>query len=454
MTTELRPQPGFQERFLASPADIVIGGGSAGCGKTYSAILAGARHYQVPGFSAVFFRRNLTQVKNPGGLWDEASRVYPLLGAKPNNVELEWRWATGSKVKMAHLEHEDTVKAWDGSQVPLFAFDELTHFSALMFWFFLSRNRSTCGVRSQIIATCNPDADSWVAELLAWWIEQDEASPNYGFPIAARAGRLRYFTRTEDQIIWGNTRREVMAQAPGMEAVDVRSLTFIPGRLEENKLGDPRYRGQLMALSRVMRARLLDGNWKVRAATGEVFRRHEVTMLDEVPGDVTHWVRRWDLAATEPSEGNRDPDWTAGVLMGRRKGGRYVVADCILERKRADEVRKLVLRTAGNDGKAVKVVIPQDPGQAGVDQVRGYTSMLAGFAVSSDRETGDKVTRAEPLAAQWQGGNVDVVRGPWNAAYFGQMEGFPAKGIHDDAVDASSGAFARLVRGRTMFDVL
>jgi hypothetical protein len=30
-----------------------------------------------------------------------------------------------------------------------------------------SRNRSTCGVRPYIRATCNPDADSWVADFLA-----------------------------------------------------------------------------------------------------------------------------------------------------------------------------------------------------------------------------------------------------------------------------------------------
>jgi len=34
-TLEIAPQPGFQEAFVSSDADIVIGGGSAWSGKTF-----------------------------------------------------------------------------------------------------------------------------------------------------------------------------------------------------------------------------------------------------------------------------------------------------------------------------------------------------------------------------------------------------------------------------------
>jgi predicted phage terminase large subunit-like protein len=451
----LRPQPGFQENFASSRADITIGGGSAGCGKSFIELLCAARHMYVPGFSAVFFRRTTKQIKNPGALWDEANKVYPLLGAKGTEDDLEWKWPSTAKVKMAHLEHESNIYDWQGAQIPLLIFDELTHFTERQFWYLQSRNRSTCGVKPYTLASCNPDADSWVAVLIAWWIEQNPESPNYGLPIPERAGVLRYFTRIGDDIIWGDSAEQVMEQA-GVRRVDVNSLTFIPGKLEENQIletADPAYRGKLMAMSRVERARLLDGNWKVKASAGDYFKRDEVTMLDTVPTDVVAWIRRWDLAATEPSDENKDPDWTAGVLMGRRKGGRYVVAHAAMIRKRSDVVRQLILRTATNDGKAVKVGIPQDPGQAGVEQATSYTRMLAGFTVFTERETGPKETRADPLAAQWQAGNVDVVRGDWNALYFQQMEGFPSKKVHDDAVDGSSGAFNRLATGRLLTEV-
>jgi len=455
MSLVLKPQPGFQEKFASSLADITIGGGSAGCGKTFICLLEAARHMHVEGFSAVFFRRTTTQVHNPGGLWDESSNIYPLLGAWPTG--LEWHWHSGAKVKMAHLEYEKNLQDWQGAQVPLIVFDELPHFTAKQFWYMASRNRSSCGVRSRILATCNPDAESWVADLIAWWIEQDPESENYGFPIPEREGVLRHFTRVSDEMIWGDSAEAVMEQVPGLARIDVQSLTFIPGKLEENVIferADPTYRGKLMAMSRVERARLLGGNWKSRAASGDYFNKAEVTLLDSVPDDVISWIRRWDLAASEPSETRPDPDWTAGVKMGKRRSGRFVVADAIMIQRRADDVRKMVLRTAQNDGQRVKVGIPQDPGQAGKEQIQSYTTMLAGFTVVPDRETGDKETRAEPLAAQWQAGNIDVVRGNWNAIYFSQMEAFPAKDVHDDAVDASSGAFTKLARGLSMWEVV
>lgn len=460
---ELRPQPGFQEGFCDSGADITIGGGAAGCGKSYAALLEAVRDtISVPTMGAVFFRRTIPEVENEGGLWDESTKIYPLLGGIPTAGKHLWRFPHGGRVRMTHLQHEDTVKNWQGSQVPLFIFDELTHFTATQFWYLLSRNRSNIKdsdgrrIRARILATCNPDADSWVADLIAWWIEQDPEHPNYGFPIKERAGKLRYFTRVSEQLIWGDTKAEVMAQAPGVEEIDVRSLTFVPGKLTDNKLGDPRYRGQLMAMSRVERARLLDGNWKIRAVAGDYYKREEARILENAPpaSAFRMIVRRWDLAATEPSETNKDPDWTVGVKMGvRADDGRFVVLHVERKRIRSNEVRKLVKATADLDGPEVHVILPQDPGQAGVDQVVSYMNMLPGYTVYTDRETGDKVVRQEPFSARWQHGLVDVVRGPWNPPYFGIMEAFPTKGIHDDDVDASAGAYHALAgTGASIYD--
>ncbi|MGI4871376.1 MAG: terminase large subunit domain-containing protein [Janthinobacterium lividum] len=272
------PQPGFQERALATPADIAIIGGSAGGGKTYALLMEAARHQSVGDFRAVFFRRTSPQITNAGGLWDASQKLYPALRAVPRGQQMDWQFPSGAKVQFRHMQHETDRLAWQGTEVALIIFDELTHFTSDMFWYMLSRNRSTCGVRPYVRCSCNPEPDHWVAELIAWWIDQDEhhpdgsPNPRFGLPIPERVGVLRYFTRHENDLVWGDTPGEVRAKAPHLfegplANVQPKSLTFIPGTVYENKKlldSDPGYLGNLMAQNAADKAMLLDGNWKVK----------------------------------------------------------------------------------------------------------------------------------------------------------------------------------------------
>ncbi len=455
----IRPQPGPQEQFLSSPADIVIYGGAAGGGKSWALLMEPLRHITTnKEFTAVFFRRTTPQITNPGGLWDESRKLYHLIGGTPRNGDHTWSWDAGGYIKMSHLEHEDTVNQWQGSQIPLIMFDELTHFSESQFFYMLSRNRSMCGVKPYVRATCNPDAESWVAKFIAWWIDQDT-----GLPIPERSGKLRYFVRLGEELRWGDSKKELYEEhgkrdeagnllpADHEKQIRPKSLTFIPAKLSDNKAlmkADPDYQANLEALSRVERERLLGGNWKVVRGNGMYFKRSDARVIKEMPprSEIAKFVRGWDLAATEVSEASPDPDWTAGVKMALLKNGRYVVTHVAHERKRAHDVRTLVKNLASQDGIGCKIGIPQDPGQAGKDQGESYASFLAGYIVDVARDTGDKEVRADPFAAQWQAGNVDVLEGPWNEAYFSELEAFGTNTAHDDQVDASSKAFSLLVK--------
>lgn len=440
---EIRPQPGPQEAYLSTLADIAIYGGSAGGGKTFALLLEPTRNVANPDFGAVIFRRESTQITNEGGLWDTAMQLYPELGAIPRVApRLMFRFPSKARVTFAHLNQDSDVLDWQGSQIPLLGFDELTHFTKTQFFYMLSRNRSTCGVRPYVRATCNPDADSWVAEFIAWWIDQ-----NTGLPIPERAGVLRWFVRVGDVITWADSPDELVEQT-GCEPADPKSVTFIPATVHDNPAllaRDPGYLANLKALSRVDRERLLGGNWKIRAEAGLVFKRSEAVLLARVPEDVETKARGWDLAASVPTAEVPDPDWTAGVLLGKRRNGRFIVLDVKRDRKRAHDVRQMLTDTASADGVNTRIRLPQDPGQAGKDQAQGLVTLLAGYATHAVQPTGSKLARSNPISAQWQAGNVDVAPGPWREAFLTELEAFPDGG-HDDQVDALSDAFAELLR--------
>lgn len=449
---ELAPQAGPQTMFMASMADIVVYGGAAGGGKTFALLLEGLRHKDVKGFGAVIFRHNYNQITAEGGLWDASQKLY---GQVPDaharkSPKLHWRFDGGAKLNFAHIEREEDLQSWQGTEICYIGFDELTHFSRHQFLYMLSRNRSTCGVRPYVRATCNPDADSWVADLISWWIDQDT-----GYPIPERSGQIRWLIVISDVIHFFDTKKEAIrfaidsGIAEDEAAVMPKSFTFIASSIEDNKKlleADPGYMANLRALTEVDMERLLKGNWKIKAAAGKFFKRTQVELITEIPNDIVMWCRAWDLAATDEDE-DGDPDYTAGVLMGRRKSGTIVILDVINQRIKAGDVEKLLYVTSVIDrkkyGYQYMVRIPQDPGASGKIVAANYVKMLAGFNVKAVPVSGSKELRATPLAAQWQNGNIQVLVADWNDMYLSQMESFP-ESKHDDMTDASSDSFSEL----------
>jgi predicted phage terminase large subunit-like protein len=442
---EIKPQEGAQMRFLQNAADICVFGGSAGSSKTFSLLLEAARHIHVPGYGAVIFRREFRQVVVEGGLRDTAMEIYPHLGGIYRSQPTpHFIFPSTAKISFGHLNMESDCLSWQGSQIAMIGFDEATHFTDFQITYLMSRNRSTCGVRPYMRLTCNPDSDSWLANFLSWWIDQET-----GYPIKERGGALRYMTRINGERVWGNSRQELVDRygESVITSEEIKSVSFVPALISDNPIllrKDPGYLGNLKALSKVERARLLDGNWKVRAAAGMYFPREDARILDWMPhaNEVVKWVRSWDLAASEETEG-RDPDWTVGMLCGRKQNGKIVIADVIRVRRKAAAVRSLVRSVAMKDGKDVWIVLPRDPGQAGRDQSESYLQMLAGFTVISRAITRSKTTMAEPAAALWQQGNIEIVREKWNEDLLAELEAFP-EGKHDDLVDALSGSVRNL----------
>lgn len=278
-TEVIRPQDGYQLDFASTEADICIGGGAAGVGKTFSLLLEPLRHKDVSGFGSVIFRRTNPQIRNEGGLWDTSVTLYNKAGGKPRQTSLEWDFGK-SKLKFSHLEHEKNIYDWQGAQIPFIGFDELTHFTKKMFFYLLTRNRSVCGVDPYVRATCNPDPDSWVAEFIEWWIDQET-----GFAIPERKGILRYLLRDGENYIWGDSKAEViekgwhvLEEVVNKSGIDpnefVKSVTFIGGSIYDNRellKENPAYLGNLLSQDKETQAALLHSNWKVVLSENDIY---------------------------------------------------------------------------------------------------------------------------------------------------------------------------------------
>lgn len=276
----LQPQKGYQEKVLSNPADIVISGAAAGVGKTYSLLFEFPRFRHNPEWGGVIFRRTSPQIRNEGGLWDTSMGLYPYLKATPKESTLEWIFPSGAKLKFGHIEHEKNIYDWQGAQIPFIGFDELTHFTEKMFFYLLSRNRSTCGVNPYVRATCNPDPESWVAKLVEWWIDSET-----GYPIPERDGVIRYFIKNGEDYIWGDTELEVIEKAwffleelivqSKLKPKDfVKSIAFISGTIYENKellSRNPTYLANLLSQDEQTQLQLLRGNWKVSISDIDIY---------------------------------------------------------------------------------------------------------------------------------------------------------------------------------------
>lgn len=429
----LEPQP-KQQQFSELSVDIGIFGGSAGGGKTWSLLFEPTYHTDNAKFGCIIFRRTYPQITLEGGLWDESEELYPYLGATPTKGRLTWTFPSGASVAFRSMENEQDRYNYDGSQIPLIEFDQLESFTEKQFFYMLSRNRSTCGVRPYIRASVNPQP-GWLAKFLEWWWDQET-----GYAIPERSGKVRWFARVGDAIKWGK-REDLMERYPGCAP---KSVTFIMSKLDDNQIllrKDPGYLSNLMALSLVDRERLLHGNWKISVA-GNIFRREWWKYLDAPlrNEDVVDDVRFWDQAAT-PQEGSNDPDWTAGVRMQQDRHGRLIVAHVNRFRGTPLQNEVAIEAQARLDGPAVRIGKEQEPGASGKNDVDHYSrNVLLGYSLVGVPATRKKLLRWAPLSAQAERGNVYLLRGSWNQDFIDELEGCKGEDEKNDQADAASGA--------------
>jgi predicted phage terminase large subunit-like protein len=376
-------------------------GGAAAGGKSDALLMAALQYVDVPGYSAILFRRTYRDLALDGALMDRAADWLGGTDARWNSQDKRWTFPSGATLTFGYMDTESDKYRYKSAEWAFVGFDELTQFTETQYLFMFSRLRRLIGadVPLRMRSASNPGdvGHDWVKER---------------FILFPKADRV-----------------------------------FIPAKIDDNPSVDQEsYVSNLNELDPVTRAQMLAGDWD--AYEGGMFCRDWFKTVDEVPVKAER-VRYWDKAGVP----KKTACYTVGVLMAKSPEGIYYIEDVVRGQWAAHERNKVMLDIARMDDerypRKVTIWIEEEPGSGGKESAEYSAKLLAGFNVKTERATGAKEDRARPFASQCGAGNVRLKLAPWNKAYIDELTLFP-NGKLKDQVDASSAGFNRLALRRNL----
>lgn len=389
-------------------------GGAAGGAKTSGILAAALQYVDTPGYHALLLRRNYKQLAMPGS-WIPLSREWlDPTDALWNQGQKQWTFPSGSTLTFGFVgQNQEDVRKYETAAFSFIGIDEVTSWSESDYTFLFSRLRRRKELRAPTRMRCASNPGGRGHE----WVKRRFVDP----------------------------------------ATRNASSVFLPALLTDNPYLDrDDYIESLQELHPTHWRRLLYGDWDI-SDPGEMFQPRlwlkQDHYLEHSPERVEKRVRFWDLAASERTTSNPDPDWTAGVRMSRiREDGVaiYVVEHVVRVRQTAGSIEQLVRNTARSDPPGTEVWMEQEPGASGKSLIDYYKRnvMPTTIPIRALRANTGKGERARPWAGAMENERCRVVIGPWNDTLFDELEAFSDdsnhSGAHDDQVDAGAGAFGRL----------
>lgn len=465
------PTPGPQADFVACGAKEAFYGGSAGGGKSSALLILAARHYQNHHYRALLLRNTEPELNRT--LIADSKKIYYSLGGKYNVEQRTWSFpgdgpptpdfpgGMGGIIEFGILERDDDVQKYQGiPNLSLCAFDELTHFTEYQYRYMFSRLRSAHGLPCIMRATSNPGSagHDWVVKRFAPWLYPPD-HPDYRGKRAKPQERLWFQLADDDE------EDDVLLELkPGEKPPeDAYARVYFPAKVSDNPYyAGTDYERNLARLPPLERKRLRDGDWMAQSKKGEYFKREWFDIVEAVPAEVDVRIRYWDRASSKKPKGKQTKskskrrDHTAGIRLVRLPSGLYIVEDMRRMQERPHAVKQAIITTTKHDLKgdpsSVLCGDPNcytfcelDPSQAGQAEMEDYMTtpelQEAGlrFCKPLTSQSGDsKLLGAKAPSAQAEARNIKVLKGPWNQAFFDELEDFPEG--HDDQVDVLAGA--------------
>ena len=367
--------------------------------------MAALQYVDVPGYHAIIFRKTYADLSQPEALMSRAEEW--LIKSLPKGWDdraKTWHFPTKGEDATLTFGYLDTDKdkfRYQGTSYQFQGWDELTQFPELHYRYLFGwlRKPLSMPVPLRVRAASNPGGVGHD------WVKQ------------------RFITE-------------------GL----IQGRPFIPARMGDNPYLDiVSYSQSLSNMDPVTRSQIKEGDWSARQAGGK-FKREWFEVVESAPVDLRK-LRAWDCAATEAKPG-KDPDWTAGCLMGISPNKTIYILDVKRTRSTPSGTESFIKQAAELDTRTNPIRMEQEPGSAGVKVIDDYRRrVLMGWDFKGIPSTGSKEVRANPLSSQAEAGNVKLVRGTWINTFLDELEGFPS-GSHDDQVDAASLALSQLTMAR------
>lgn len=192
-----------REVLLDDFTDILLTGGGAGSGKSFTCLTKALKYINDPAARVMIVRRSYPMLKLSGGLVDESKGIYSHFGGVLKVQALTWVFPNGATIQFAAIP--DNLGEWQGLQATNILVDEAAEFTQEEILFLMSRLRSaTYKGHLNMVMSCNPNRESFLFK----WVEPflDEAT---GIPRTGTEDSRKYFVNIGGKVYWGDSKESL-----------------------------------------------------------------------------------------------------------------------------------------------------------------------------------------------------------------------------------------------------
>jgi len=404
------PSPKQTAFLLCDDVEEVFYGGQPGGGKSGALLMAALQWVDIPGYNALLLRDTTSNLSKPEGLLTKSHEWFKSLKhlVRWDGDTKVWHFSTGSTLGFGYLDGPMDHFNYQGPAYQFIGADELVQLRQNQINYLISlRMRRLLKHKFLPIrfrATSNPPTREQVER--GSWVYEKYINP-----------------RTRD-----------------------KKTVFIPASVEDNPGLDTKdYRDRINRIEDlILRKQMAEGDWNIKAK-GRMFEEAWFPIVDNPPGkkDTAYICRFYDLAATEKSKKNRDPDYTAGVKIYLSHSGIYYFKPDVRLRKTPLNVERKVQAVAKLDGVSIPVFFEEEPGASGKANTENYQrKVLPGYIVRGIKSKINKSIQAGVLSAAAENGLCRVIRTHYVESFLDELSLYPDGG-HDDWVDAASKGFTQ-----------